>query len=243
MGGEDTGDAPGADAQEVATRFAIFANDFAYLPLPEENIVLHSNAVYTVIANGATDMIGIGKAEFTLTEEEYQQLFGNTDFPCGEGAYGLTLCPDDAVEGAGDYYLLTAEFAGDVPHADAEYLYQIGFVFDSDGNVSNNYQPSSSWPADFFKGTDLWYVAQYAPGSGWTMSVSEAGGSTLVASGARIIINGNAVVLALPASEISPSQASFRITAFRHDGSYGLSGGFWNADLSTAVDAPMLTLE
>jgi len=143
----------------------------------------------------------------------------------------------------GSYYLLAAEFVDDMPHADANYSYQIGFVFDSDDDPSNNYQPAPSWPADFFKDTDRWYVAEYAPGGEWTISVSNAGSSTLAASGARIIMNGNAVVLVLPASEIPSSQASFRITAFRHDGSYGLSGGFWNADLSTAVGLPMLSLE
>jgi len=240
-GGTDT--APGTDVQEVAMRFAIRNVDFQYLQLPENNLVLHSNAVYTVIADGATDMTGVGKAEVTISEELYEQLFGSTDFPCGDGSYGLTMCPEDAVQETGSYYLLTAEFADDVPHADADYSYQIGFVFDSDGDPSNNYQPAPSWPADFFKDTDRWYVAGYAPGSGWTMSVSNASSSTPAASGARIIMNGNAVVLVLPASEIPSSQASFRITAFRHDGSYGMSGGFWNADLSTAVDLPMLSLE
>jgi hypothetical protein len=246
--GTDTGEegidtALGTDVQDVAVRFAITTGDFSYLPLPKENVVLHSNAVYTVIADGATDMTGVGKAEVTISEELYEQLFGSTDFPCGEGSYGLTMCPEDAVQETGSYYLVAAEFSDDVPYADVLYYYQIGFVFDSDGDPSNNYQPAPSWPADFFKDTDRWYVAEYAPGSGWTMSVSNAGSYAPAASGARIIINGTAVVLVLPASEIPSSQASFRITAFRHDGSYGMSGGFWNADLSTAVDQPMLRLE
>jgi len=241
-GGGGPADAPGADVEEVVVRFAITTGAVTYQPLPKDNTVLHSNGVNTVAAAGATDMTGVGSAKITLSESLYGDLFGSTDFPCGEGAYGLTLCPAGLLKKTGSYYLVSAEFVDDMPHADAEFRYQIGFVFDSDGNSSNNYQPAPAWPADFFANTDRWYVAEYAPASGWKMSVIHAVTSTPVASGARIIINGKAFVLVLPASEIPASQASFRITAFRHDGSYGLNGGFWNADLSTAVGQPMLNL-
>jgi hypothetical protein len=241
-GGGGVSDAPGADVEEVVVRFAITTGAITYQPQPKGNTVLHSNAVYTVTASGATDMTGVGTAKVTISEALYGELFGSTDFPCGEGTYGLTVCPAGLLKKTGSYYLLSAEFVDDMPHADAEFRYQIGFVFDSDGNAANNYQPAPAWPADFFANTDRWYVAEYAPASGWKMSVVNAVTSTPVMSGARIIINGKAVVLALPASEIPSSQAAFRITAFRHDGSYGLNGGFWNADLSTAVGQAMLNL-
>ena len=98
-----------------------------------------------------------------------------TDFPCGEGTYGYTVCPS----GAGDFpegetILLFNIVVGDVPLADGTNLYQYGFVFDQDGDTGNNYTASTAYPNDFFDATDRWYVANYSPSGGWSLTATDA---------------------------------------------------------------------
>ena len=47
-----------------------------------------------------------------------------------------------------------------------------------------------------------------------------------VASGARVIIGENGMVLAVPVGEFSVTNPSYRISAFRHTGDFGLNPPF-----------------
>jgi hypothetical protein len=51
-------------------------------------------------------------------------------------------------------------------------------------------------------------------------------------SAARVTINGNVIALVVPASEFTAPKPSFRITAFRHTGDYGLNPPYnWDGSI------------
>ena len=44
------------------------------------------------------------------------------------------------------------------------------------------------------------------------------------------MVNGPQVALFVPRAEFAASNPTFRFSAFRHEGDFGLSGGLWSAD-------------
>lgn len=191
-----------------------------------------------LVANDFSTLKRFGGLLLGLSPAQVAQLFNNSDFPCGTGPNGLTLCVDPQVPVPdGDFLLLYATVASPIPTADTTNHFQYGFVFDADGSAANNYQPSAQYANDFFKGTDRWYAAEYSPATGWKLNVSDAsgGGPVSVASNARLIISGNTLLLLLPRSEVGVAAPSFRLTAFRHKGDYGINpphdwdGSVWPA--------------
>ena len=117
-------------------------------------------------------------------------------------------------------------------------------VFDADGVTTNNYQPGSQYPNDFFKDTDRWYTADYVPTTQtWSLKVVNARNSVIqnvTDSNARLIIHGNTMTLAVPSSEFTTMSPSYRLTSFRHGGDYGISppynydGSLW-PDVATGL--------
>jgi hypothetical protein len=147
-------------------------------------------------------------------------------FPPGAGPVGFTVTPDiSAPDPESDLLILSMILQEDVPLSDPTYLYQYGFVFDQDGNQSNNFVPLPRFSNDFFQNTDKWYEVLYTPQSGWRLKVTDArnGGFVQVASAARAVINGNSITLAVPVSEFGVARPSFRLSAFRHTGDFGLN--------------------
>jgi len=145
------------------------------------------------------------------------------EFPCGAGANGFTVCsaaPQPLVEG--DYVFAYFSVAEDIP-LDSTRLITYGFVFDGDGDTTNNYVPHPSFPDDYFKDSDRWYTVEYAPGSGWTLYCRDATNSVIqeVPTGARAIISGNVILLVVPGSEFAVPDPSYRVTSFTHTGDYG----------------------
>jgi len=208
--------------------------------VPVGNQIWHSNGLFLILATG-TDLgsIFVVNAK-SRSQEAVDGILNNSTFPCGAGSLGHTVCasPKQTFP-PGDVLLVHGVFDQAIPLADPKYLYQLGFVFDADGVTTNNYQPVAQYPKDFFKDTDRWYEANYAPGSGWTLKVTDATGGTLkqVTSPARIILHQNVVTLVVPASEFAVPQPKFRVTAFRHTGDYCLGAvKDCSGDLVPAVD-------
>ncbi|MEM8606105.1 MAG: hypothetical protein AAGF92_03320, partial [Myxococcota bacterium] len=129
--------------------------------------------------------------------------FNDSTYPCGVGEEALTLCQNPSPIPDGDYIVVFNVLADDVVLEDPTNFWVYGFVFDADGNPANNFQPLPEFPNDFFQDTDRWYQAQYAPGAGWSLRVTDAtidpGGS--IPSQARLIIVDNTLVLVVPRSE------------------------------------------
>lgn len=165
---------------------------------------------------------------------------GREDFPCGPGVNGYTVCPNIPLQPTeGDYFLVWTSTEGVIPVADNEHTYQFGFVFDADGNTSNNYQGSGDFENDFYDDTDRWYSVEYTPAGGWQLKVTDARngfGFQQVASAARVIIHESVMLLAVPTSEFADPTPRYRVTAFAHHGDYGMNDPFyWSGDLHPTV--------
>ncbi|MEE9189643.1 MAG: thrombospondin type 3 repeat-containing protein, partial [Candidatus Neomarinimicrobiota bacterium] len=124
-----------------------------------------------------------------------------------------------------------------LPENDPVNYYQYSFVFDRDGNTGNNYQPSASYPNDFYKDTDYWVELYYDPFWGWDMSVTDASNNsfTPVASEEMIIFVNNTLFLVIPRSVFLAQNIGYRMTAFRHTGDWGMNTDNWDGDVQPPV--------
>lgn len=159
-------------------------------------------------------------------------------FPCGQGPNGFTVCPTiPASDPGGRLIVVAVGFATDIPLDDRVNSYQYGFVFDQDGDPSNDYVPIPQFANDYFRGSDKWYAVEYTPSGGWELKVTDARNNafTPVASAARAVILGNSILLAVPESEFSVANPAYRTTSFRHSGDFGQSSPF---DYSADYDPP-----
>ena len=144
---------------------------------------------------------------------------------------------------AGDWLIVSSILLDEVPLNDPVNSYQFGFVFDRDNVSTNNYQALPQFANDFYQDTDLWYSVEYTPAGGWVVNVTDARtskGLAAMASGARAIIDGNAIVLLVPAGEFDVADPGFRQTAFRHSGDFGQNPPFdYSVDYSPEIDTPL----
>ncbi len=147
-------------------------------------------------------------------------------------------------EGDGVHVVVAVALAADFPISGATEYYQYGFVFDRDGDDSNNYTPHPSYPADFFADTDRWYQLNHEPGSGWSLSAQDIvdGAPEDIVSDAVVVALDNTLTLLVPLNELGGDTAtiSYRFSAFRHNGTW-LSGP-WNGDVVPAVDDGLRSL-
>jgi hypothetical protein len=215
----------------------------AYLPLALE-LFKHSSATLQAkpVAHDHTTFKSISAFRLALAAATLTDLFGSA-FPCGNGPNGQTLCPPGgAAPKEGEYAVVIAETEKPIPLADPRNHYQLGFVFDADGDATNNYTSSPAYPDDLFKGTDRWYQGTYTPGMTWTMKVDTAHGTTITpaASTARMIVKSNVVVAVIPTSELFPASLRYRISMFRHTGDYGLKApNDYDGSVFPAVSDPL----
>ena len=209
--------------------------------LASGNQVSHSDGQQAKPAAGATDITGINTFYADIEDSAADELFGNTDFPCGPGEFGFTVCGQSSFP-AGRAFVIGVTYDDDIVIQDPLNIYQYGFVFDSDGDTTNNYEASESFPNDFFDGTDIFYVLAYTPQTGWELTGTDVRGERRdIATGARAVIRGDSIMMLVPASEIDLEQPSYRLTAFRHTGDFGLNPpNDWDADVVPPVDQPLI---
>ena len=151
-------------------------------------------------------------------------------FPCGQGETGFTVCSTGYAP-PGDWIWLQTTFAAPIPLEDATGIYQLAWVFDADGDPANDYQASAEYPMDFFDGSDKWYELLYEPGDGWSVRVRDVRqGFADVPTNARFVIAGAELAIFIPRAELDGAAPTFRTTAFRHEGDYGMNGGPWSGD-------------
>ena len=189
-----------------------------------------------------------GHMRTDLSAETVERTLGNTDFPCGAGDFGFTVCPDSDLAlspQAGEWLFVFSVFDAPIPLDDPDRFYQYAFVFDRNASILDNFSAAAEFPNDYFQGTDTWFSAEYSPLMGWRLVVTDAalGGQTPVSSAARIIISDNVLLLVVPADELPISDPPYRATAFCHDGGFGLDGGFWSGDLEPKVGEPLQAFE
>lgn len=126
----------------------------------------------------------------------------------------------------------------DVP----QHHYQYGFVFDQDGDPSNNYQAAAPYPADFFDDTDLWIQLFGMPGQPWTLEVVDARNGKLVSlqTDVAVVVEGEMMLAIIP-SDLVANATDMRFTAFRHEGDYGATMP-WSGDVMPPIDQPKIPM-
>ncbi|MBK8237806.1 MAG: caspase family protein [Deltaproteobacteria bacterium] len=201
--------------------------------LPAGNSTQHSNGKTTSDATEEVDWIDRGSILGV-------QLDG--DVPCGAGDGATVLCTATSLPITGTAAIFYGRVAAPIDVDDLEFDHQYGFVFDTDGDASNDYVPGPQYPADFFAGTDLWLYTVHVAGDGWTTwAASAAAGFATVPSSERIVIAGDVVALVVDEDEIHGDAGSWRMTAFRHLGDYGAAMP-WSGDVVPPVGDPLSPL-
>jgi hypothetical protein len=200
--------------------------------------VVHSNGQRCEVPDFSTWIIAATDPVLDLGPNAAARF--DAAFPCGEGPVGTTLCASGDPFAEGQWVYVAATVIEDLVLDDPTGSYQFAFVFDADGNANNNYVPAAQYPNDFFQGTDKWYQALYTPGVGWELQVSDVRqGGSQVASDARFVLSGRSLALLVPRGELDGDSPAFRVTAFRHEGDHGLSGGPWSASYAPRLMEPL----
>jgi hypothetical protein len=182
------------------------------------------------------------------------------NLPCVDGSVPppadevMTLCHPTYLLGpipppppplAEDILLVMIQTRDQLSRNDDVNHYQIGFVFDSDGDMSNNYTPPALYADDLWKGGDKIYSATYTPTSGWTMAVQTAflGDFQDVSSAARMVFYGRTIALFIPLDEFAVETPRHRVTLYRHEGDWGQSPPYiWNGCVFPPQNDPMIDL-
>jgi hypothetical protein len=209
----------------LADRFGVVAAtlESRYQPLDIKQLV-HSSASVPpkAVAGDHTTITGLFAGTVTLDQATID------GFSCGAGPGpgDFTVCPSGGLAlPPGVTLVIIDALAGPMPLTGTGDLYQYGFVFDANGVVADNYTPSPQYPNDFFGGTDLWIEANRTAAGAWSAKATNAAGGSITAAttSAHVFISGSAIGALVPASELSVALPSFRVTAFRHSGDYGMN--------------------
>lgn len=161
-----------------------------------------------------------------LSDLEVKEIYNESVFECGTLTDGrLVVCADEVLPmPAGTVYVLVAIMKADIPVADPDRHYIYSAVFDSDGDPANDFQFFPPYDWDYFQGTDRWYQVFWDANLGeWGMDVTQldgAGGGEIVASTARVVIEGDTIVFFISAEEFPSADPGYRLTTFGHDGFY-----------------------
>lgn len=186
------------------------------------NESMHSDGVLTVTSEGETDIIRHGQFWYApgVGGPGLDDLF-----PCGPGSGRTTLC-GDIPQNTGTFTVVIAEFGGMVPLGPTDRLYQYGFVFDLNGDTTDNYRASSSFPYDTWDNTDFWVEISGGP-SGLGFNVTDATRFEHLGTGGRAVLAGNTIALFMPQAELSggPDEPAvrYRTTSFSHSGDFGIN--------------------
>jgi hypothetical protein len=157
-------------------------------------------------------------------------------FPLGAGPNGYTLAAQiPAPMPEGNYVVAFLRADGEIPLGDTARRYQYAFVFDADGQPANNYRAAPDFPNDFFQGTDRWYEVDYQPATGWQLRVKRVDANNRVSevgSAARVVIVKDGLLLLAPQNEFGVPRPASRMTAFAHEGDFGLRPPHtWSGDV------------
>ena len=166
------------------------------------------------------------------SEVEMQSLadadidFNNSTYECGESAGAMfTVCTPAPLDmPGGDLVTFVLDVGERVPSADPTWSYIYALVLDSNGDPADDYVPDPAFPFDYFRGTDRWYELRWdAATAAWSLVVTQldsASARANVESTARVVVEGARVTFFVSRTELPALVAGFRVSAFRHDGSF-----------------------
>ncbi|MFO1052915.1 MAG: hypothetical protein U1F36_11935 [Planctomycetota bacterium] len=129
--------------------------------------------------NKRTDIQRIGLARAFL-DAPALTAFEQT-FPEGHGslAYRWSAMPGRALQ-PGFYNFAYMHLRENVPFTEDNRRFQYAFLFDRDGDTSNNYQGQAPYDLDFWNGTDTAFQLVKAPGSAWQFSAVSSRNNNIV---------------------------------------------------------------
>ncbi|MDG2112649.1 MAG: hypothetical protein P8N02_08570, partial [Actinomycetota bacterium] len=212
----------GALDQESRDRAIAGALDKIFSDPEPGNESMHSNGVLTVTSEGETDIIRHGQFWYSpgVGGPGLDDLF-----PCGHASGTTTLC-GSAPQSTGNFTVVMAEFGGMVPLGPTERSYQYGFVFDRNGDSSDNYRAGSSFPYDTWDDTDFWVVISGGPsGLGFQRHCSRLLRPSRHRG--RVVLSGWTITLFMPQEELGggPTDPAVphRTTSFWHTGDFGIN--------------------
>lgn len=162
-----------------------------------------------------------------------------TNFACGKQGPRNVLCASSSPPPAGDWVVVSTILTGPIPLDDTSLSHQYAFVFDEDGDPSNDYLAPAEYPYDFFDGTDRWYQVTITAGGEPNLMVQSAKNGTVqpYASNARFVLENNLVMALIPLSEFAVPCPEYRSTTFAHHGDYGLNPPhFWGGDTEPTIE-------
>ncbi len=171
------------------------------------------------------DLVAYGFTFAMYTQAQVDAAFNGADSPyaCGQSDAARTVaCSDGSTAmAAGQIDTFFMKLAGPVPISDATRRYIYSLVLDSDGDLTNNWQAQAPYDYDYFQGADRWYEFTSSAGTVnvTTTQVDATQATTTIPSGARAVVNGDAITWFVPASEL-PSPTGYRVTAYGDDGMY-----------------------
>ena len=202
--------------------------------LSSGDLTTGSDGTSTTTSEGETDQLCVIHGRVDASNADTTAVDCTTD--------GVHCAPGGTRALSGEVAVIAVNHDGGLPASSNAYDYQYGFVFETDDDSTNDWVGSSSYPNDFFIGTDTWVELNHSSGT-WATTVKDIGaGDTITPrsnSEARVVRDGSVVVMLMPLSELGTAP-DFRVTAFRHDGSF--LNGEWNADYHPAVGT-LLPLE
>lgn len=149
-------------------------------------------------------------------------------FPAGHGnyAYRFDASPAATLE-PGFYTIAYGNLRANFPIDVQDRHFQYAFVWDRDGDRSNDYQGTPPFDQDFFQGSDTWFQLQKQPNQPWSFTVQDARNGSVRSriSKAVALVCDDVFAMLLSDDEYDELlySAKFRATAFEHGGDYGLA--------------------
>jgi len=118
--------------------------------------------------------------------------------------------------------------------------YEYSVVWESNEDPSDDWQFQGEFDWDFYRGTDRWYRLITEGGSGeWSLVVNDLTGGEPYASGARALVKGPVVLWVIPMWEFESEQPAYRVSAFRHDGTFDPEFGAGDVSGADPTEPPI----
>ncbi|MFC1502513.1 T9SS type A sorting domain-containing protein [bacterium] len=194
-----------------------------------------------IIIGCMANTYGWGVFNQYVTEDQWSSIlddfaFNDDGLAVGESSGGMPEKSSGMMVDE-DYLIFFNVMQDTIPLIDPENYYQFGFVFDIDGDTTNNYQPAPEFAYDFYQDTDYWIEVIYDPAFGWFMFVNDVSNGELYPadSDAKMIIVGNTLITFVPKDEFLADVIGYRMTAYRHTGDWGMTSGDWDGDVQPPV--------
>jgi hypothetical protein len=227
----------------------VSTSDFARLPLAAPVGVPTFNRDPRIPAQVPiypfTEVFQTGAVVVELDAQQLADAFTGPDptFPLGVGDAGFTIQAVSPLPMAPGRYLFAWQCVEqNVPLEHPMLALRLAFLADRDANSANNFQNLPPFEKEQFDDTDTWYVANFDPFGGWSVSAVDAQQfpPNPMDSAVRVIIDRQGQYFVIPMAELDDAeQILVRYATLAHENDYGKTRP-WSADATPPVDEPLI---